>query len=72
MKHSGRYAAIGYMVTKVGVPLAKRQAKKAARRKVAGAAGAIGRRPAKLGLAVGVAVGAVSWLVSRTRSRPSN
>jgi ElaB/YqjD/DUF883 family membrane-anchored ribosome-binding protein len=72
VRNSKKYAAIGYMVTKFVVPVAKRQAKKAAKQKARGAivapAKAAKRHPARTSVAVGAAVGALGWLVSRRRN----
>lgn len=71
MRHKGRYAAIGYVVSKFVFPLAKRRAKQAARRKargaVTGTANAARNHPARTSVAVGAAVGAIGWLVTRGR-----
>lgn len=67
MRHKGRYAAIGYVVSKFLVPIAKRQARKAARRKARGAANAARAHPARTSVAVGAAAGAIGWLLTRSR-----
>jgi hypothetical protein len=59
-----RYTAIGYVVSKFVLPMARKQAKKAARNKVRGMGGALGRHPARVSLAVGSAIGALGWLLS--------
>jgi hypothetical protein len=73
MRRSSKYAAVGYVVTKFVVPVAKRQAKRAAKRKakgaVTGTTGALKRHPARTSVAVGSAVGAVGWLVTRGRRK---
>jgi hypothetical protein len=60
-----RYTAIGYVVSKFVLPVARKQAKKAARNKVRGMGSSVGRHPAKVSLVVGSAVGAVGWLLTR-------
>lgn len=71
MKKMHRYAAIGYVVSKFGLPFARREAKRAARRKASGAvhgtAGAMKRNPARTSVATGALIGAVGWLVMRGR-----
>lgn len=71
MRHKGRYAAIGYVVSKFVVPVAKRQAKKSAKRKargaVTGTANAAKAHPARTSVAVGAAAGAIGWLLTRGR-----
>lgn len=71
MRHKGRYAAIGYVVSKVVVPVAKRQAKKSAKRKargaVTGTTNAAKAHPARASIAVGAAAGAIGWLLTRGR-----
>lgn len=71
MKHSSRYAAIGYVVSKFVFPIAKRRAKQQAKRKakgaVTGTANAAREHPARTSVAVGAAVGAIGWLVTRGR-----
>lgn len=73
MRNKGRYAALGYVVSKFVVPLAKRRAKRSAKRKakgaVTGTANAAREHPAKASVAVGAAVGAVGWLATRGRRR---
>jgi ElaB/YqjD/DUF883 family membrane-anchored ribosome-binding protein len=72
MRNTKKYAAIGYVVSKFVLPVAKRQAKKAAKQKAKGAitapANAAKRHPARASVAVGAAVGALGWLISRRRS----
>lgn len=71
MRNSKKYAAIGYVVSKVVLPVAKRQAKKSAKRKAKGAVSGTARaaksHPARTSVAVGAAVGAVGWLLTRGR-----
>ena len=71
MRKKGQYAAIGWAVSKFVLPLAKRQAKRkmkgAAKGAVTRPAGAAKRNPGKASIAVGTAVGALGWLVSRKR-----
>lgn len=71
MRNKGKYAAIGYVVSKFVLPIAKRRAKKAARRKakgaVTGTANAARQHPARTSVAVGATLGAVAWLVTRGR-----
>lgn len=71
MRHKGRYAAIGYVVSKVVLPVAKRQAKKSAKRKargaVSGTGDAIKRNPGKTSVALGTVIGAVGWVLTRDR-----
>lgn len=72
MRNRGKYAAIGYVVSKFVLPVAKRQAKKQAKAKargaVSGTAGAARRHPARTSVALGAAAGAIGWLVTRRRS----
>ena len=69
MKNKGKYAAIGYVVSKFVLPVAKRRAKKTAKRKakgaVTGTAQAARQHPARTSVAVGATVGAIGWLVTR-------
>lgn len=71
MKHKGRYAAIGYVVSKFVLPVAKRRARKSAKKKakgaVTGTANAAREHPARTSVAVGAAVGALGWLVTKGR-----
>jgi ElaB/YqjD/DUF883 family membrane-anchored ribosome-binding protein len=71
VRNRGKYAAIGYVVSKFVLPAAKRQAKKSAKRKakgaVSGTANAAKNNPAKTSVAVGAAAGAIGWLISRKR-----
>jgi hypothetical protein len=64
-----RYAAIGYVVTKVGVPMmrraAKKRAKAAAKSAAVAPARAARRHPAKAGAALGALLGAGAWLFMR-------
>ncbi|MCW2923674.1 MAG: hypothetical protein JWM98_1078, partial [Thermoleophilia bacterium] len=73
VRNKGKYAAIGYVVSKVVVPVAKKQAKKAAKNKakavVTAPAGAVRRSPAKASVLIGTAVGALGWIVTRRRGR---
>ena len=66
-----KYAAIGYVVSKFVLPLAKQQAKRAARAKARGAVTGVGdavrRRPGRTSLIVGSAIGAAGWLITRGR-----
>ena len=66
-RNTKKYAAIGYVVSKVVLPLARKQAKKAAKAKAKGAAASVGRNPAKTSIIVGTAVGAIGWLLVRGR-----
>ncbi len=72
MRNKGKYAAIGYVVSKFVLPIAKRQAKKQAKAKargaVTGTANAARRHPARTSVALGAAAGAIGWLVTRRRS----
>jgi len=72
MKHKSKYAAIGYVVSKLVVPAAKKGAKRAAKKKakgaVSGTTGAVRRNPAKTSVVVGTVLGAVGWVVTRSRS----
>ncbi len=72
MKNKAKYTAIGYVVSKVVIPLAKQQAKKQAKTKVRGAAAntkhAVVSHPAKTSIAVGALIGAAGWLLTRDRS----
>lgn len=71
MRNQGKYAAIGYVVTKFVYPVAKRQAKKSAKRKakgaVTGTANAAKAHPARTSIAVGATIGAIGWLLTRGR-----
>ncbi|MCW2922340.1 MAG: hypothetical protein JWL76_2214 [Thermoleophilia bacterium] len=71
MRNKGKYAAIGYVVSKFVLPVAKRQAKKSAKRKakgaVTGTANVAKRHPARTSVAVGAAAGAIGWLATRGR-----
>ena len=72
MRNKGKYAAIGYVVSKFVLPIAKRQAKKQAKAKargaVTGTANAARRHPARTSVALGAAASAIGWLVTRRRS----
>ena len=72
MRGRTKYAAIGYVVSKFVLPLARRQAKKAARNKARGAvvntADAAKRHPARTSIAIGSALGAIGWLATRSRT----
>lgn len=67
----GKYAAVGYVVMKVGVPIARRAARKKARAAARNAAMAPARvaraNPAKAGVALGALLGAGTWLFTRWR-----
>jgi hypothetical protein len=69
----GKYATIGFIVTKVALPLVKRKAK--ARAKAApGSAARAGVRaakgsPGKTSLVIGSALGAAGYLVARARGK---
>jgi ElaB/YqjD/DUF883 family membrane-anchored ribosome-binding protein len=71
MRNTRKYAAIGYVVSKFVFPVAKRRAKKSAKRKakhaVTGTANAARQHPARTSVAVGAAVGAIGWLVTKGR-----
>jgi hypothetical protein len=73
MDKRARYTAIGFVVSKFVLPLVRRQAKTAAKRKAKGAASgasaAARSHPARTSIALGAAVGALGWLVTRQRSR---
>jgi hypothetical protein len=75
MKHKNMYAAIGYVVTRFGLPAAKRQARKSAKRGAKGAAtgatNAARSHPARTSIAVGVVIGAIGWLATRGRDDAS-
>lgn len=68
---SPRYTTIGYVVSKVGMPLAKRAVKRKARSAVRGSAkrsaGAAIHNPARTSIAIGSAIGAIAWLARRRR-----
>lgn len=72
MRNKSKYAAIGFVVSKFVLPAAKRRAKQQAKAKAKGAvvapARAAKRHPARASVAVGAAVGAIGWLVSRRRN----
>jgi len=71
MSKRAKYTAIGFVVSKFVLPIAKRQAKSAAKRKargaVSGTAGAAKRHPARTSVAVGALVGAAGWVLTRGR-----
>lgn len=71
MRNRAKYTAIGYVVSKFVIPVAKRQAKASAKKKAKGAAnGAVSSarsHPARTSIAIGAAIGAVGWLVTRAR-----
>lgn len=75
MKHKNVYAAIGYVVTRFGIPAAKRQARRSTRRgakgAAAGASNAARSHPARTSIAVGVVIGAIGWLATRGRNDAS-
>lgn len=66
-----KYAAIGFVVSKFVVPVVKRQARKRAKSAVKGTAtstvGAVKRHPGRTSIAVGSAIGAAGWLLTRGR-----
>jgi hypothetical protein len=68
---SRKYALLGYVVAKFIIPMLREQAKRAAKRKakhaVTGTADAARRHPARTSVAVGAAMGAAGWLLSRPR-----
>ena len=72
MRHKGRYAAIGYVTSKVVIPIAKRQAKRSAKKKakgaVTGTGNAIRRNPGKTSVLLGTIVGAAGWLLTKGSS----
>lgn len=72
MRNRTRYAAIGYVTSKFVLPLAKRQAKRAARRKAKGmvtsTTKAVTSHPARTSIVVGSIVGAAGWLLARGRA----
>ena len=65
----GKYAAIGYVTSKLVFPLMRRQAKRSAKLAAVGAARAgaqkVTGKPVHASLAVGSAVGAVGYLIMR-------
>jgi hypothetical protein len=67
----GKYAAIGYVVSKVAVPIIKKKAKAKAKQAPAGAARAGARAaknsPGKTSLAIGALAGALGYVISRRR-----
>ncbi len=71
MRGKTKYAAIGYVVSKFVFPMARRQAKKTAKTKakgaVTGTANVAKQHPARTSIAVGSAIGALGWLVTRNR-----
>lgn len=71
MRKQQQYAAIGFVVSKVVIPLAKRQAKRAAKDKsraaAAGTVHAARRHPARTSIAAGALAGAVGWLLTRNQ-----
>lgn len=67
MRNTKKYAAIGYVVSKVVLPLARKQAKKAAKTKAKGAATNLTHSPAKMSVLAGSVIGGVAWLIARAR-----
>jgi len=71
MRGRTKYAAIGYVVSKFVFPLARRQAKKAAKAKAKGAATGTAnvarQHPARTSIAIGSIIGALGWLATRDR-----
>lgn len=71
MRNRGKYVAIGYVTSKFVLPIARRRAKQSAKRKakgaVTGTANAARHHPGRTSVAVGTAVGAVGWLLTRGR-----
>ncbi len=76
VRNRGKYAVIGYVVSKFVFPVAKRQAKRSAKRKATGAvtgtANAAKRHPARTSIAVGATAGAIGWLATRGKHGASN
>lgn len=74
MRNKTKYAAIGYAVSKFVIPIAKRQAKAQAKRRAKGAVTSTTNvakaHPARASILVGVAAGAIGWLVTRSSKRP--
>ncbi|MCW2961202.1 MAG: hypothetical protein JWM90_1589 [Thermoleophilia bacterium] len=72
MRNEKKYAALGFVVAKFVLPLARKKAKQAAKKSagnaVAGTTGAMKRHPARTSLIVGSALGAVGWLITRGRN----
>ncbi|MCW2973524.1 MAG: hypothetical protein JWN72_1797 [Thermoleophilia bacterium] len=69
MRNTKKYAAIGYVVSKVVLPLARKQAKKAAKAKAKGAATSLTHSPARMSVLAGTVIGAGAWLIARSRGR---
>lgn len=71
----GRYAAIGYVVSKVALPIVKRRAKAKVKSAPASAAKAGARAvkssPGKASIAIGTAVGAAGFLIAKGRKNGS-
>lgn len=72
----GKYAAIGFVASKVVLPIVRRQIRKKARSTATGAASAganaVMKHPARASVAVGSAVGAVGYLVMRRGRQASD
>lgn len=70
MNKRARYTAIGFVVSKLVLPIVRRQVKTVAKRQAAaagtGAARTARSHPAKASLLVGTAIGALGWLLSRS------
>jgi hypothetical protein len=69
VRNKARYTVIGYVVSKLVIPMAKRQARRKARGALNGTASAARAHPARTSIALGVAAGAVGWLLTRVRDR---
>lgn len=71
MNKRTQYTALGFAVSKLVLPIIRKQAKKKARSAVVNAADggrrAVHAHPARTAVAVGAVVGAVGWMLSRTR-----
>lgn len=69
----GRYALVGFLVSKLVLPAAKKRAKKKLRRGAVNTGKASARKvrdnPARTSLAVGSAAGAFAYLVKRRKGR---
>lgn len=72
-KKQGRYAALGWAVSKFVLPVVKKQVHKKARSKATGSTRAVGQaarnNSGKLSIAVGSAIGAVGYALRRKRRK---
>lgn len=62
-----RYTVIGYLVSKLVIPVVRRRMRRKASGAVHGALEVPRRHPAQAGIMAGAALGAVGWLLMRNR-----